>query len=240
MPLLANVFSLYDEICKEEPSEENKLINNPNLIIVEGKGDKFFFKHLCKHLKLENFDIWSVNSKDAIRSALKVIPLTPGHDRLASLGVVRDADTDSDAAFKSVCASLKHAGFTETPPSPLVPINVLHPLLGGGNGVVRICVMILPEESSKGKLETLILKAFENDSSMVCTENYFNCLKKDVRASIEDIEKAKIQVFLASRPKSVRLAESAKANYLPWDCEAFEFVRTFVLALAGDPSVHND
>jgi len=60
-------------------------------------------------------------------------------------------------------------------------------------------------------------------------EQYFECLQQEELPLPDNISKAKVQVFLASRCKAgLRLGEAAQAGYWPWDDQAFRQVRDFL------------
>lgn len=90
-------------------------------------------------------------------------------------------------------------------------------------------IMILPEENVSGMLEDLCLRAVVLDSAMDCVEKYFQCLQRQHLSLPNNPSKAKVQVFLASRPEAgKRLGQAAKAGYWPLDDKAFKQVRTFL------------
>lgn len=78
-------------------------------------------------------------------------------------------------------------------------------------------------------LEDICLKAVAQDPAMFCVEQYFQCLQQQGLSVPSNTSKAKVQVFLASRPEAgKRLGEAAQAGYWPWDDEAFAQATTFL------------
>jgi len=193
-------------------------ITQPNLLVVEGKEEELFFGAFIKHLDLQNVQVMGIGGKTTLRRNLKALTLSPHFADVIFLGIVRDANNDPGAAFQSVRDAL-HAVNLPAPECPLVPAG----------DSPRVAVMILPEEGVAGMLEDLCLGSVMQDPAMHCAEQYFECLHREGLSLPDNMSKAKVQVFLASRPRAgLRLGEAAQAGYWPWDAEAFQQVRTFL------------
>jgi len=194
-------------------------ITAPNLLVVEGKDEELFFGKLIRHLGLGKIQIVAIGGKQNLRPNLKILVKSPQFiDTVVSLGIVRDADDDPTAAFQSVRDTLKAVGLT-VPENPLTPV--------GDNP--QVSIMILPDARSSGMMESLCLRAVEKDHATLCVEQYFQCLQQQGLLLPRNMSKAKVQVFLASKPESgKRLGEAAEAGYWPWDDLAFEEVKNFL------------
>ena len=199
------------------------MIEQPNLLVVEGKNDQLFFRALIEHLGVRGIQIMPIGGKEKLRRNLKALVKAPGFVQVTFLGVIRDADKDPHAAFQSVCGALQAAGLP-APERPLMPVGEK----------LRVAVLILPKEDSPGMLEDLCLRAVAEDQAIDCVEQYFECLKQKGLALPKNMSKAKIHAFLASREKAgLRLGEAAEAGYWPWDNEAFRQVKEFVRLFEG-------
>lgn len=193
-------------------------IEQPNLLVVEGREEELFFGAFIRHLGLQRIQTMPLGGKQQLRRNLKALALSPGFSKVLSLGVVRDANTDPDAAFQSVCSALRAVDLP-VPKRPLVPVGEKP----------RVAVLILPEAGRCGMLEDLCLEAATQDPAALCIEQYFECLQQAGLAWPDNLSKAKVQVFLASRPRAgLRLGEAAEAGYWPWEERAFEQVRDFL------------
>lgn len=198
-------------------------IEQPNILVVEGKDEELFFGALIKHLGLESFQILPIGGKDKLQQSLQALAKASGFHEVAFLGIVRDADADPEASFQSVKKALQNANL----PAPE------HPEVTVGEKP-RVAVLILPEARERGTLEDLCLKAVEQDPAMSCVEQYFQCLDQIQRLdqkglSPDNISKAKVQVFLASRHRAgLRLGEAAQAGHWPWDGGVFERIKGFL------------
>lgn len=195
-------------------------IEQPNLLVVEGKEDLLFFDAIIKHMNLQGIQIIPIGGKQKLQHSLRALVNTPGFYKVGSLGIVRDADSNWNDSFKSVCSALRSAGLP-APKFPLMPAN----------GNPRVAVLILPGSGKPGMLEDLCLEAVMHDPAMKCVKAYFQCLDKQ-GITVSNLAKAKIQAFLASRKEAgKRLGEAAQAGYLPLDHDVFEEVRAFLKGL---------
>ncbi len=194
-------------------------ITEPYILLVEGKDDVFFFKALIKNLKLNNIQIFCYDGTPNFRDFLSGFIKTTGFADVSSLGITRDADTDYNASFQSIHDALQ-AEHLPTPEHPLEPID-------DGDGL-KVNIMILPGNNMLGMLEDLCLKSVESDPAMSCVAQYFQCLEqKDSMPN--NVSKAKVQAFLASRPKAgLLLGQAAEKGYWSWENTAFEEVKNFL------------
>lgn len=195
-------------------------ITQENLLLVEGKEDQLFFDALIRHQNLRNIQIISYDGKPRLRPFLKgvLVKSSEFHKRVKSVGIVRDADTNASETFQSICDALQNAGLS-------VPANPME--LTSQNP--KITVMVIPHGSTHGMLEDLCLQAVISDPAVSCMEKYFQCLQQLPSSLPNNISKAKVHVFLASRHKpDKRLGEAANAGYWPWDNEAFDPVKNFL------------
>jgi len=132
-------------------------IEQPNLLVVEGREEELFFEALIEHLGLQNIQTMPIGGKEQLRRNLKALVVSPGFSEVISLGVVRDANTDPGAAFQSVHDALQAVNLP-APERPLAPVGERP----------RVAVLILPEVSMPGMLEDLCLKAVVQDPAMLC------------------------------------------------------------------------
>src|SRR6266536_2324909 len=93
----------------------NITIEHPSVLVVEGNDEERFFKALSNHLQITGIQVLGLGGKTNLRPNLRAMALTPNFKQVARLGVVRDADDNPDAAFRSVCDALIAAGLTAPP-----------------------------------------------------------------------------------------------------------------------------
>jgi len=168
---------------------------------------------------LENIVVWNLRGKTEYKVRLKALKQTPGFEQnVVSLGIVRDADDNANAALQSVQGALRGVDLP-APKQPLRPAS----------GTPRVTIMILPGEGKPGMLEDLCLEAVEAEPAMTCVMDYFECLGQKELSLPRNLTKAKVQVFLGSRGKvALRVGEAAQAGYWPFDSQVFEKVKCFI------------
>lgn len=208
--------------CNER-IEQKLLIEKQKLLIVEGRDEEEFFGALLKKLGINDIQVVGVGGKTLIKTELGVLKDDPLFvQRVISLGIVRDADSDAKAAFQSVQKALKDAGLP-------YPRKIIAPV----QGPPKVTVMILPPNQKKGALEDLCLKAVNDDPAMFCVDQFFECL--DARGSgrpTKDFAKAKTRVFLSSRKDpTLTLGLAAGKGYWPFDTRVFNSIEKFLKSL---------
>jgi hypothetical protein len=206
-----------------EPSPKwARPIEKSKLLVVEGPDDQYFLSALLQHLGIEtDFDIRYLEGTDNFNRILRAFPGVTGFGEVASLALVRDADQDAQSAFQSICSALENARLS-VPKRPFVSVGEKP----------EISVFIWPDCKSSGTLETLCLSSASDDPAIICIEQYFECLARQMATLPKPIHKAHLHTFLASREKpGLRLGEAANAGYWPWEHPVFDPIIQFLRAL---------
>lgn len=192
-------------------------------LFVEGRSAEVFFDALLRNMGLQEIQVQNYGGNTELSGFLKALRDAPGFSQnvVASLGIIRDAETNPVSAFQSVCSALNGAEF----PSPEQPETFTE------GDFPRVAILILPDSETPGMLETLCLRSVANDPAMQCVEEYFKCAHK-LCFFPRIIEKAQVQAFLASRPEAgLLLGEAANKGYWPWSNSAFDHIKQFLTAL---------
>jgi hypothetical protein len=191
-------------------------------LLVEGADALRFFQALSATLALSSLQIHNFGGNSELPGFLKGLVRISGFaDKVESLAIIRDAEADPQAAFQSVCAALRKAGLTA--PGKNADFSTGRPHVG---------VFILPDSSSAGMLESICLRAVATDPAFACIEPYFACLDRAGVPRPANMEKARLQAFLASRPRpGLRIGEAAAAGIWPWHTAAFDALRHFLSTL---------
>lgn len=197
-------------------------ITKSKQLLVEGRDAEIFFQAFLNQLGLSDFQIQNFGGISELRPFLKALSITPDFTSIVtSVGIIRDAESNASNAFRSACGALERVGL-DVPHQPLTPTT--------GNPLVNIC--ILPCNEVSGMLETLCLQTVIHDPAMMCIEQYFQCLERQLGKLPGNLPKAKIQAFLASRNKSgLRLGEAAHKGYWIWSSPVLEPVKDFLQSL---------
>ena len=196
-------------------------IERPKQLLVEGNDDKNFFEAFVEHLSLPEIQIWEFGGKDEFRSFLSGFVSMSGFNSVTSLGIIRDADGPAQSALQSIQGSLRNAN---------LPVPTRANERQSGNPDVS--VLILPDESSAGMLETLLCRTFEGSEVDRCIDDFFTCAEASPNVSITNPDKARAFAYLTTKPNphhSVGVA--ARQGVWNLDHEAFDEVRDFLKAL---------
>jgi hypothetical protein len=187
-------------------------IIRPKLLVAEGADEVYLFSALMEHIGVNGIQIHQARGKDNFRPWLQALVQVPEFSSVVSLGLVRDADVDAASAFQSMQDSLMSVGLP-APSEPLQPFG-LNP---------RVIVLILPHGNRTGALEDVCLASVADDPAMRCVDGYFNCIQDGGLEPSDNLSKARLQAFLASRPRSgLLLGQAASAGYWKWEHPAFE------------------
>ena len=197
------------------------------------------FGALAKHLGISGIAIERYNGKPKLRAHLAELVRSPSFRSYSSIGIVRDADDDAQAAFDSVIGSLRRATLP-APRSPIVP-TTQHGL--------RIAVLIIPPNEGRGELEDMCLRSIEDTEERACVDAYINCLETiGPPISANRLAKAKVYAYLAAGPEprffagipdestgrrdpGLRVGEAAEARVWNWTSPAFSQVADFLRSL---------
>jgi len=206
-----------DEPFKRIPRQ----IETGRQLLVEGRGPEGFFKGFLRALgRNDEIQVQDFGGVNELRGFLRALAAAPGFRQVRNIGVVRDAEQDVDAAFRSVAGALDDAGLP-SPPGPGVSNE--------GTPVVR--VYILPDCKGSGMLETLLQRSVEELPTWRCVEELFRCVDEVSQESIRNPDKARIAAYLATRPRVVSVGVAAQIGYWDWDHAALAPLRAFLEAL---------
>ena len=192
------------------------------LLLVEGIEDARFLDAFLKQgLGKDNVQLVQVGGKYNFRDFItKLIKAADSFPNLRSLGMVRDADDNPEAAFLSLRGALQDAGL----PVPAQPWSAV------AADSLTVSVAILPDGSSPGDLEELCLRSIEtrNRDAVNCIESYIDCMEQ-AGAPSSPTSKAKLYAYLAtgSHP-GLRIGEAAESGVWDWQSPAFEELRQFL------------
>lgn len=183
-------------------------------LLVEGYSTKIFITAFLQHLCLTGVQVQNYGGIEELPRFIRTFVALPGfHQKVRSLGIIRDAETQGAGSAKQ---SVQDIMRSVTLPLP------------GHKGVPRTSIYILPDNRSSGMLETLCLESVQDDPAIACIERYMECLAEQ-QLTISNPAKARIQAFLASRQKFVaHLGEAAHKGYWPWGNAVFAELKQFL------------
>ena len=170
---------------------------------------------------MTDVQVQNAGSVEQLRPLLKALVRIPGFDRVVvSVGVVRDADASAPSAAQSVRDALGAAGLAVPP----------HAATQAGSDP-KTSLFVMPNNAEPGMLETLCLRWVANDPAFACIDDFFDCVRRTSTLP-SNMDKARVQAFLSSRPELKRLlGEAAHAGYWNWDHAAFDDLKAFLRSL---------
>ena len=188
-------------------------IKESKLLVVEGYDDQRLINALANKIDIPDIQIIILGGTNNLRPYLNALVISPGfQDIVQALGIVRDADDNSLDKLHSVQDALQAAKLP-------VPDRTLQ--LAGRNP--KTAILILPHDKQAGALEDVCLASVETDAVIDCVEEYMYCVQERVEAPPNNVAKAKVQTFLASRPRpGLRLGEAAEADYWDFNHSSFD------------------
>ncbi len=220
-------------------TQANQIFPEPftRLLLVEGDDDKAFFLSLAKHLDIQSeIYIYNYDGRDKLDDALITLVNDPRFELLKHIGIVRDADFNTDA-FSSVRSRLLRANRINPRHQLPVPVRVME----SAGDELKLSVLILPDKV-EGMLENLVLNAFRDDPAMECVDQYFACLQ-DLGITFKQVidPKARTRVFLSAKAVDDRydhrtaeaweLAYIFRLEWWSWNSPVFDIAKAFLRQL---------
>jgi len=201
---------------------QSYIIEAPNLILIEGKDENNFFKCLFPILNINSVQIFSVNGKPNIRKAILPMENTAGFKILKNLIVTRDANDDINAAFQSVCNSLRDGN-----------LDVPSKLGSFTNGIPKVGVYIFPDNIGGGCIEDLCLRSISDDPILQCVDDFFGCMEPIAypNSNHPHPSKSRINTYLSKLPEGSGISIGVAAQKGCWDFSnpIFDNLKEFLL-----------
>jgi hypothetical protein len=192
-------------------------------LLVEGRDCREFLLSLVRPMGMteSTLQIWDYGGNSELKAALGAFVRAPGFDRVDSLGVVRDAETNSAGALQSVRSALRSVGL----PVPAKAGEVAY-------GHPSTSIFIFPDGDALGMLETLCLQAVAGSRNMICVDEFLQCLNSKGIA-IANPDKAKLHAYLSScQEPGLLVGQAAARGYLfTDDSVVYADLRSFITAL---------
>ena len=208
---------------------ENKNIKpeTKHLILCEGIDEKLFFiwffdyfkkKSGSDYVKYNEIQIEDIGGNAEFVEQLGVWKLMSGFDNLKTVGIIRDAETDSIGALQAIQNCFSHHGMP-------IPQDCFKLTVNQNDGV-RTVFGILPGTKTgnkwdNGTLEDLCLKILidpQSSEKINLISKYLEQAQNDFKYKINHMHKAKLHTYFSSNEPFIglKIGEAAK-------CGAFNF-----------------
>ena len=192
-------------------------------LLVEGRTAEIFFREWVGSTGLiGSIDVRDFGSIANLTQYLLVFSSSREfRERVTSLGIIRDAESDpATAAFQSVCESLHASGLTY--PKTIDTFS---------DGMPRTGVFVLPDCNQPGMLETLCWQILQADASVAsqtnCVTTYLDCVRQN--KAIQNEAKARVWTYLAGMGEFDPLVgRAAQAKIWNWTSPALTQLSSFL------------
>ena len=193
------------------------------MLLVEGADDAKLCVELMDFLGIKSLYIRGAGGKTKLRSEILALQAYSGLHRLRRIGVMRDADSNFEDAFRSVGGSIADAGFpvpevagqfTDNEPSSYSP---------------RFGVFICPDNSSPGVIEDLCIESVMDSDEFSCVEPFSQCVS-GLSNPPKSLSKSKALAFMAAQKEVCDdIGLAAKMKYWNFNAPCFEPLKSFLL-----------
>lgn len=202
----------------------------PCQLLVEGNDDRNFFEAFRDRLELRHrIDIRSYEGRDRLKRFLHAFVNDPSFESVQAIGIVRDADSSRDAAFRSIVdilGNVRHKDGVD------LTIPKVHQQFT--EGFRSVGIMILADEEGHGMLESVIRKTLVDDPKWRCVEIFIECLKSIAPDEIRNLDKSYIHAYISGTASPhVSVGYAAKKGVFDLDHPAFREICDFLKGLAS-------
>lgn len=200
-------------------------ITSSSLLLVEGKVDWGFFTVLLRHIAITDTQVEVVGGTAGFQERVSAAVLAPGFADVTRLALMRDADEDAQAAFRSAQSALRNS---EQP----IPTQMN---TWTSSSTPKVGVYILPGFGRPGALETLCLEVAARALPMPCVEEFMACLRRRLPDDDfpKNVAKARMRAFLAAMKEDTNsIGVAAEKSYLDLDHSALDDVKAFLSEFA--------
>lgn len=211
------------------PARERRIeILEDRLLLVEGRDESHLLGKLIEACFSDNktqMQVMDIGGKTTLGRNLKAVhTIALSRPSLRSIGIVRDADTDAADSFKSVCDSVRQAGYT--PPLAHAEFSDASPSIG---------IFIVPDGSEPGAIETVCRRSVQDEDAAKCVEAYMECLEVHDALKSNVPDKTFAHAYLAATLDPVaRVGEGALQGVWNFQSPAFASLRQFIHDLASN------
>lgn len=194
-----------------------EVITKTKLLAVEGKDELNFFDAFLDHLGITAFEIREVGGKNRFKEKLPALVKQDSFSNVQFLAIIRDANDDATATFRSIVDILRKEGLTPPPQTNQF-----------SNATPRIGIFIMPGNSDQGMLEHLCLQTVETHPAMRCVLPFNECVSS-LQNPPSILIKSKALAFLAAMPEYVNsVGLGAQKGYWNFDSNKLDNLKLFL------------
>lgn len=191
---------------------KNELKKGCNLLLTEGADAMYFLIWALQAYKFENIQVEDYGGIKDLTAYLKILKNRAGFEDITKMLIIRDAETDADAAERSICSSLLNSGFTAPSKAGVYE-----------GGLPEIAYYLFPgtrtdDRYDNGTLEDLCMNLVDDVKELDLADAYVEKANVEI-TPLTHMHKSKLHAYLAIKNKYVgmKIGEAAKAGAWNWD-----------------------
>lgn len=201
--------------------EGNVIIKFPHLVLCEGADEKYFLVELLNSQEWSGnpyfsteIQVESFGGVNDLGKYLMLLQMLPGYEKVRAITVVRDAETDFDAAAAKVKAAFEKAGY-DAPDKPFL----------WKAGKIETSFVLFPslnDEMKNGTLEDLcltILREKQSEEVLEHINRFLTQSREQMHRELRHWHKSQIHTYFSITDKyvSLKIGEAAKAGCFDWN-----------------------
>ena len=163
-------------------------------MLVEGITDESIFNSFKEKLAIDDIVVESYDGKSSLNTEyLQGLKSRTGFDTVESLGIIRDADTSAEDAFRSVQGWLEKSGM---PVPQSLKDRRATANVADTRKPLTVSVFILPNNKNPGELETLLCQTLDSEVAK-CIDAFMKCAKAATGVPPAKPDKARVAAYVA-------------------------------------------
>jgi len=205
-------------------------IKQSKLLLAEGADAYFFFIWACEAFDVKDVQVMDFGGITGLTVYLRALSVLPGYEKVTTIVVARDAETDPLSAVNSVRTSLQQASLA-------VPGDSFQ---FAGNSL-RVAFMIFPGFETgdngshnllPGTLEDLCWEIVKDNSTFECVDSYIECLQNK-GCQISKLHKTKLHSYLSGKNDFVglKIGEASRAGAWDWGHNRLQRFRDVITSM---------
>ena len=161
----------------------------PRIFLAEGASEAYFLNKLLEKLgrSADEYVVFCYGGNNGLPAALKSLSSNEIFSEVTKIGVMTDADDNSEIVRESVLNEFRKIGYIDSK-------TEMNEGLARHDGRT-LGVFVTPEGNSVGRIETMIMNEISGKNEILCINQLRQCLEEKAGNSLTD--KAICQIFIS-------------------------------------------
>lgn len=212
-------------------AKEKTKIERPHVLLCEG-ADAFYFllwflNAIPKNATLESFQVFNFGGITELSTYLETLQNMQGYQSVKAIGVIRDAETDYEAASRNICKAFKMRGLSV----PSGPFQISR------NANISTGFVLFPSCSDRpvnGTLEDLCLNVLRASDASEILHDVDAVLSKHTH-TLRHLHKNRLHGYFSCTDSYVglKIGEASNANAFDVNSPSLKSLKDFLLNLVN-------